>query len=66
MIWRVRENLPTAGNVFAEFYDFFDWAPYGYIDLAYVRARVVDAQLIVAKGPSVLIEHVYCEFYIRD
>ena len=66
MIWRARENLPSLKNVVAEFYDFFDWAPYGYIDLAYVRARVVDARLIASKGSLVFIEHLHCEFYIKE
>lgn len=44
-----------------EFFDYFDWYPYGHIDLPYVRARVASLPSQPSlQGAMVLIEQIHC------
>jgi hypothetical protein len=64
--WKIPVVLPMGGRARFEFFDFFDWNPYGMIDLPYVRARVVDLPgKPDAQGSMALIEQRYCRFLIR-
>lgn len=63
--WRLRENLIVGEGSAAEFYDFFDWYPYGFLDLAYVRGRVMDTELAASKGSMLLIEQRHCQFLVE-
>ncbi len=48
-----------------EFYDFFDWYSYGYIDFPYVRAKIIVLpKIIEAQGKIALIEQRYCKFFL--
>jgi hypothetical protein len=53
--WELPCLVPAADFAKYQFIEFFDWYPYGPIDLAYVKARSNDGQLA-------LIEQMYCNF----
>lgn len=61
--WGSPVQLPMTKLIAFEFFDFFDWDPYGVIDLPYVRARVRDLPSKAdVPGSIVLIEQRNCEF----
>jgi hypothetical protein len=64
--WNMPVVLPMEGRASFEFFDFFDWHPYGVVDLPYVRARVVDLPgKPDSRGSMALIEQRYCRFLIK-
>ena len=64
--WSVPIVLSTEGNVVFEFFDFFDWYPYGSIDLPYVRVLVRDLpSKPEAQGLMALIEQRHCRFLLK-
>ena len=47
------------------FYDFFDWYPYGHVDLPFVRARMLPRTGEQAPGGEIaLIEQRHCKFML--
>ena len=57
MRWELPAAIPAADVSKYQFIEFFDWNPYGRIDLSYVKARSGDGRLA-------LIEQMYCDFVI--
>jgi len=55
MKWELPCSVAAADVSQYRFIEFFDWNPYGHIDLSYVKARAHDARLV-------LIEQTYCDF----
>lgn len=55
MKWELPGSVPAADLSQYRFIEFFDWNPYGHIDLSCVKARADDAR-------TVLIEQTYCDF----
>jgi hypothetical protein len=53
--WEMPCSVAPADVSQYRFIEFFDWNPYGHIDLHYVKARADDARLV-------LIEQTYCDF----
>lgn len=62
-VWAMPTSVKVQPDMAFEFYDFFDWRPYGYIDLPYTRARlrVLPGQED-PQGKVVLIEQHVCRF----
>lgn len=61
--WETPISVSVDSRSAFEFLDFFDWYPYGYIDLPYVRARVASlASEPSLEGAMVLIEQIHCRF----
>lgn len=56
MKWELPCSVPAPEVSQYRFVEFFDWDPYGYIDMSYVRA------LRSADGRFALIEQTYCGF----
>lgn len=64
--WGTPVSLAVDGRATFEFFDFFDWYPYGLIDLPYVRVRVDSLPSHpTAQGLLALIEQRYCRFLFR-
>lgn len=57
MRWELPVAIPAVDLSQYLFIEFFDWNPYGRIDLSYVKASSSDGR------PS-LIEQMYCDFVI--
>lgn len=55
-----KSELVSAAAIFYEFLEFFDWIHYGFIDYGIVRA------IDLATGRHVLVENLYCEFWLDD
>ncbi|MDR2260031.1 MAG: hypothetical protein LBE06_03675 [Azoarcus sp.] len=63
--WGMPIALSITGRTVFEFFDFFDWYPYGMVDLPYIRARVFDLPSKPdSRGSIVLIEQRYCRFLV--
>lgn len=63
--WRMPTVQPVDASTSFEFFDFFDWYPYGVVDLPYVRARVADLPSAPdTRGKMALIEQRFCQFQI--
>jgi len=61
--WATSITVSVDSQSSFEFFEFFDWYPYGYIDLPYVKARVASLESKPSlEGSMVLIEQVYCCF----
>lgn len=62
-VWEMPISVSVDDQSTFEFFDYFDWNPYGYIDLPYVRARVASLPSQPSlQGSMVLIEQTYCRF----
>jgi hypothetical protein len=55
MKWELPCAVPASALSQYRFIEFFEWNPYGHIDLSYVKARVDD-------GRFALVEQTHCEF----
>jgi len=53
--WELPCLIPASDISRYRFIEFFEWNPYGYIDLSYVKA-------LTANGRLVLVEQMYCDF----
>ena len=63
MIWDLETMLKTDKNTQFGFFDFFDWNPYGHVDLPFVRGRELSqTDENPPGGRIVLIEQVNCKF----
>jgi hypothetical protein len=63
MRWGMPVSLAVDDRTTFEFFDFFDWDPYGIIDLPYVRVRIGSLPSnTTAQGSLALIEQRYCRF----
>ena len=61
--WGMPVSLAVDDRTTFEFFDFFDWDPYGLIDLPYVRVRVSSLPSTpTAQGSLALIEQCHCRF----
>lgn len=61
--WSHRTTITVDDSTYFYFYDFFDWSPYGSIDLPFVRARgptKLGGDMNQAK--RALIEQIHCRF----
>ena len=55
--------LVVDDTIELEFCEFFEWDPYGYLDLPYVKVRIVKLpNLPSAEGSFALIRQTYCRF----
>lgn len=64
--WSMPLVLPTTGQIVFEFFDFFDWRPYGVIDLPYVRVRIRDLPSRPdLQGLMALVPQRYCRFELQ-
>lgn len=62
-IWEMPVSVSVDNQSVFEFFDYFDWYPYGYIDFPFVRARVVSLPSQPSlQGAMVLIEQAHCHF----
>ena len=65
--WDTPISISVDDQVSFEFFDYFDWYPYGYMDLPYVRARVASLPSQPnLQGAMVLIQQIYCRFGFVD
>jgi hypothetical protein len=63
MKWAPSIKVPVDDRLGFEFFDFFDWYPYGRIDLSYVRVRIRQLPSHPdAQGSMALIEQRHCRF----
>ncbi len=61
--WGMPISVSVDDQSTFEFFDYFDWYPYGYVDLPYVRARVASLPSRPSlQGAMVLIEQIHCRF----
>jgi len=64
-VWDIETTLKVDEDTQFHFFDFFDWYPYGHVDLPFVRVRTppqVDDQ---ARGGRIaLIEQRHCKFML--
>ena len=66
-IWEMPSNIAIDDHVAFEFFDFFDWNPFGFVDLSYVRARVAAfPRQSNIQGSLVLIEQRFCQFLFAE
>lgn len=63
IVWNLETMLLTDETTQFGFFDFFDWNPYGHVDLPYVRGRELPrAEDQLLGGRIVLIEQINCKF----
>ena len=65
--WSDVHNLPSSKNQVFKFIDFFDWYPYGFIDLPYIRClieRLPQQQNL--EGNFALIATEYVDFIYKN
>jgi hypothetical protein len=63
--WSLPTAFPSTSDMEFEFFDFFDWYPYGIVDFPYVRVRVVNfPQRNNVLSFMALIEPRYCRFFL--
>ncbi len=65
VIWDIETTIKVNEDTQFHFFDFFDWYPYGYLDLPFIRARMfphVDDQ--TREGKIALIEQRHCKFML--
>lgn len=55
--WELPCSVPCTDILQYRYVEFFDWNPYGHVDLSYVKARTPDGRLA-------LIEQKYCDFTV--
>lgn len=59
MMWEAPRSVPASEVSQFRFVEFFDWNPYGNIDLSYVKAQAGD-------GRVALIEQAHCGFALES
>lgn len=59
MTWEVPCSVPAFEVSQYRFVEFFDWNPYGNIDLGYVKAQAAD-------GRIALVEQAHCRFALKS
>jgi hypothetical protein len=57
MKWELPCAVPITVISHYQFIEFFEWNPYGHIDLCYVKAKVSD-------GRFALVEQIHCDFIL--
>lgn len=66
-VWKLPTSIKVHAATHFEFYDYFDWYPYGFIDLPYVRARFRDVSANGdLQGKIALIEQSLCQFFFAS
>lgn len=63
--WQPPSLLDVKEEMIFEFFDFFDWNAFGFVDLPYVRARVKSAKAKPSQSIA-LVEQRLCRFMVRD
>lgn len=64
-VWDIAKTIPVDENTQFGFFDFFDWYPYGYVDLPFVRVRSLPQTENEPFGGKVaLIEQTHCVFML--
>ncbi len=65
IVWDAETALKVDEDTQFGFFDFFDWYPYGHVDLPFVRVRELphtdDKSL---EGKIALIEQIHCKFML--
>ena len=65
IVWDTETMLKVDTGTQFGFFDFFDWYPYGRVDLPFVRARELPNTDEKSLGGKIaLIEQVYCQFML--
>lgn len=65
LAWDEEATVKVDASTQFHFYDFFDWYPYGYVDLPFVRVRT-PASLDGSSGKIALIEQRHCKFILNE
>ena len=66
ILWEMKTMLGIEPNTRLGFYDFFDWDPYGRVDLPFVRVRELPSTDRNSKGGRIaLIEQIHCQFMLE-
>lgn len=65
IVWNVETMLKVDVDTQFGFYDFFDWCPYGHVDLPFVRVRELPGTDEKSIGGKIaLIEQTHCQFIL--
>ena len=65
IVWDVETMLKVDENTQFGFFDFFDWYPYGHVDLPFVRVRELPHTDDKSLGGRIaLIEQIHCVFML--
>jgi hypothetical protein len=65
IIWDIETALKVVEDTQFCFFDFFDWNPYGHVDLPFVRVRELPYTGNKSLGGKIaLIEQIHCEFML--
>lgn len=65
--WQLPSVIDVKEGMIFEFFDFFDWNAFGFVDFPYVRARVRATKVTTPlQGAVALIEQRLCRFMARD
>ncbi|MES2740063.1 MAG: hypothetical protein V4754_03825 [Pseudomonadota bacterium] len=63
--WDVETIFKVDEETMFYFFDFFDWYPYGHLDLPFVRVRILPQVDDQARGGKIaLIEQRHCKFML--
>jgi hypothetical protein len=63
IVWELETMIKTDESTQFGFFDFFDWNPFGHIDLPFVRGRELPSLKEKSRqGRIVLIEQINCKF----
>lgn len=66
IIWELEEVLKADACTQFGFFDFYDWYPYGHVDLPFVRVRELPhADGGSQEGRIALIEQIHCQFVLH-
>jgi hypothetical protein len=64
-VWEAETTLKVDEDTRFYFFDFFDWYPYGHVDLPFVRVRALPSTDDQSPGGKVaLIEQRHCKFIL--
>lgn len=63
--WDQEVLVPVDSTTDFHFYDFFDWYPYGYVDLPLVRVRTTNLQG-AGDAKMALLEQHHCRFILNN
>lgn len=65
IVWNVETMLKVDAGTQFGFFDFFDWYPYGHVDLPFVRVRELPYTDEKSLGGKIaLIEQIHCQFML--
>ena len=65
VVWDEETTIKVDDSTQFHFFDFFDWYPYGYVDLPFVRARgLPQIGNESNEGKLILIEQRHCQFML--